>query len=202
MLCITQPRPPIAGLPLHGSDGDDIDFICAVQVHKGELELAVHNPARLAPVLRPSFGRMRRLCLGGVNRLVVMLRQSRADVGKVLDLLQELGAKVAGIDPYTFEAYLKRTGLNAEKYSFDDIANGALEGRHYSLIVCSFALHLVELSKLPMLMFQLAQITDTLLILTPHKRPQLKPEWGWNLQAEILEDRVRARLYRTLGDSA
>lgn len=134
------------------------------------------------------------------------------DLASVLDLacgsgeatlvLQELGAKISGIDPYTFEAYLERTNLHAEKFSFDDIANGILEGRHYSLIVCSFALHLVELSRLPMLMFQLAQVTDTLLILTPHKRPQLKPDWGWNLEAEVLEDRVRARLYRTVGDTA
>jgi SAM-dependent methyltransferase len=132
------------------------------------------------------------------------------DLSSVLDLacgsgeatlvLQELGAKVSGIDPYTFDAFFERTGLHAEKFSFDDIANGVLEGRRYNLIVCSFALHLVEPSKLPMLMFQLAQTTDTLLILTPHKRPNLKPEWGWNLQAEILEDRVRARLYRTLGE--
>ncbi len=135
----------------------------------------------------------------------------KLDLSSVLDLacgsgeatlvLQELGEKVSGIDPYTFEAYLERTGLHAEKFSFDDLANGVLEGRSYSLIVCSFALHLVELSKLPMLMFQLAQVTDTLLILTPHKRPKLKPEWGWNLEQEILEDRVRARLYRTLGDT-
>jgi SAM-dependent methyltransferase len=121
--------------------------------------------------------------------------------GEATLMLQELGARVSGIDPYTFEAFLERTGLHAEKFSFDDIAGGVLEGRRYSLIVCSFALHLVEPSKLPMLMFQLAQITDTLLILTPHKRPQIKSEWGWNLESEILEDRVRARLYRTLGDS-
>jgi SAM-dependent methyltransferase len=122
--------------------------------------------------------------------------------GEATLVLQELGAKVSGIDPYTGQAFLERTGLHAEKFSFDDIANGILEGRTYSLIVCGFALHLVEISKLPMLMFQLAQITDTLLVLTPHKRPQIKPDWGWNLEQEILEDRVRARLYRTLGEHA
>ncbi len=121
--------------------------------------------------------------------------------GEATLVLQELGAKVSGIDPYTGQAFFERTGLNAEKFSFDDIANGVLEGRHYSLIVCSFALHLVELSKLPTLMFQLAQITDTLLILTPHKRPQIKSDWGWNLQAEMLEDRVRARLYQISGSA-
>ncbi len=133
------------------------------------------------------------------------------DLSSVLDLacgsgeatlvLQELGGQVSGIDPYTFEAFFERTNLQAETFSFDQIANGILEGRRYSLIVCSFALHLVENSKLPRLMYQLAQITDTLLVLTPHKRPNLKPEWGWKLEAEVLEDRVRARLYRTSGDT-
>lgn len=128
------------------------------------------------------------------------------DLAKVLDLacgsgeatlvLQELGANVTGIDPYTFEAYLERTKLEAERLTFDEIANGILEGRAYSLIVCSFALHLVEISKLPTLLYQLGQITETLVILTPHKRPQIKPIWGWNLQSEVLEDRVRARLYQ------
>ena len=122
--------------------------------------------------------------------------------GEVTLVLQELGAKVSGIDPYTFKAYLERTSLQAEQFSFDDISNGILEGRNYSLIVCSFALHLVEISRLPILMFQLAQVSDTLLILTPHKRPQIKPEWGWKLVTEVLEDRVRARLYRTSGDTA
>jgi SAM-dependent methyltransferase len=119
--------------------------------------------------------------------------------GEATLVLQALGAKVSGIDPFTGQAFLERTNLHAEPFSFDDIANGKLEGRKYSLIVCSFALHLLESSKLPRLLFQLAQITDTLLILTPHKRPQLKPIWGWNLEQEILEDRVRARLYRTIG---
>jgi SAM-dependent methyltransferase len=130
----------------------------------------------------------------------------KLDLSNVLDLacgsgeatlvLQELGAVVSGIDPYTFKAYLERTTLQAEQFSFDDIANGILEGRRYSCIVCSFALHLVEVSKLPALLYQLVQITDTLVILTPHKRPQIKPDWGWKLESELLEDRVRARLYK------
>ena len=107
------------------------------------------------------------------------------------------GGQVTGIDPFTFEAFQKRIGLEAEQFSFEDIANGALEGRRFSLIVCSFALHLVEVSRLPTVAFQLAQIAERLLILTPHKRPNLKAEWGWNLESEVLEARVRARLYRT-----
>src|SRR5574341_902310 len=63
--------------------------------------------------------------------------------GEVTLALRELGAKhIQGIDPYTGAAYEKRTGQTAEKYSFADLADGALAGRKYSLIVCSFALHL------------------------------------------------------------
>jgi SAM-dependent methyltransferase len=116
--------------------------------------------------------------------------------GEISSVILEHGGRVTGIDPFTFEAYQKRTGLEAEQFSFEDIANGALEHRRFSLIVCSFALHLVEVSRLPTVAFQLARISDALLILTPHKRPNLKAEWGWNLGSEVLEARVRARLYR------
>jgi SAM-dependent methyltransferase len=117
--------------------------------------------------------------------------------GEVSSVILKHGGSVTGIDPFTFEAYQKRTGLEAERWTFEDIANGALEGRRFSLIVCSFALHLVEVSRLPTVAYQLAQIADTLLVLTPHKRPNLKQEWGWKLESETLEARVRARLYRT-----
>lgn len=117
--------------------------------------------------------------------------------GEVTLLLRELGsAHVQGIDPYTSAAYLERTGQPAERYTFEDIAAGALLGRRYGLIVCSFALHLVDESRLPLLAYQLAALSDTLLILTPHKRPHLKPEWGWQLNGEFVETRVRARWYQ------
>jgi SAM-dependent methyltransferase len=116
--------------------------------------------------------------------------------GEVSSVILKRGGMVTGIDPFTFDAFRARTGLEAEQFSFEDIADGALEGRRFSLIVCSFALHLAEASRLPTVAFQLAQTADTLLILTPHKRPNLKPEWGWNLESEMLEARVRARLYR------
>jgi hypothetical protein len=130
------------------------------------------------------------------------------DSSRVLDLaagsgeatlaLVEVGAKqVDGIDPYTFEAYERRTGQVAEPFSFEDVAAGALSGRQYSLIVCSFALHLCEPSRLPTLCYQLSLVAPSLLILTPHKRPHLRPQWGWELMGEELIERVRSRFYRT-----
>ena len=132
----------------------------------------------------------------------------RPDLAHVLDLaagsgeatlaLRELGAgQIDGIDPYTAEAYRERTGRSAERFTFEDIAAGALAGRRYSLIVCSFALHLCEPSRLPLVAQQLGLVGDALLILTPHKRPTVKAEWGWELIGENAVQRVRARMYRS-----
>ncbi len=128
------------------------------------------------------------------------------DLAQVLDLacgsgevtlaLRALGAgTIDGVDPYTRPAYLLRTGQVAEPFSFEQVAAGALDGRRYSLIVCSYALHLLAPSRLPQLAYQLSRLAPTLLVLTPHKRPALRPEWGWGLAGEMVVDRVRARLY-------
>jgi SAM-dependent methyltransferase len=116
--------------------------------------------------------------------------------GEVTLALRELGATaVHGIDPFTYRAYAERTGDLAERYTFEQIAAGALAGRSYSAIVCSFALHLLAPSWLPALAAQLSLISDTLLVLTPHKRPLLKPEWGWACAGELVAERVRVRYY-------
>src|SRR4051794_17408381 len=107
----------------------------------------------------------------------------RPDLSRVLDLaagsgeatlaLRELGAaEVDGIDPYTAAAYEARTGRPAAALSFEDVAVGALAARPaYSLVVCSFALHLCEPSRLPGVAAALALVSPALLVVTPHKRP-------------------------------
>jgi len=128
------------------------------------------------------------------------------DLSRVLDLacgsgeatlcLRELGAAhIEGADPFTGAAFRARTGLDAHRWSFGDIAAGAMAGRRYSLIVCSFALHLAERSRLAGICRALADAAPALLILTPHKRPELRAQWGWALRGELVEERVRARLY-------
>jgi SAM-dependent methyltransferase len=135
----------------------------------------------------------------------------RPDISRVLDLacgsgeatlaLRELGASVVeGVDPYTAQAYQSRTGQSVESLTFEAIAAGALAGRRYSLVVCSYALHLLEPSRLPRLAYQLSRVAPGLLVLTPHKRPAIQPAWGWRLAGEQVIERVRARLYQS-GDS-
>ena len=118
--------------------------------------------------------------------------------GEATLALRELGAEqVSGIDPYTAAAYAERTGQSAETFTFEAIAAGALDGRRYSLIVCSYALHLLEPSRLPGLAYQLSRVAPGLLVLTPHKRPDLRPAWGWHLVGELRVERVRARYYQS-----
>lgn len=138
-----------------------------------------------------------------------MIAQWHLDLSKVLDLaagggeitaaLQELGYhNIQGMDPHTAELYAKRTGKPAAKDSFQDIAKAQSDvlNQKFSIIICSFAMHLLEPSWLPALLSQLGQMSDTLLIISPHKRPAIRPEWGWKQVAELTEDRVHARLYR------
>lgn len=142
-----------------------------------------------------------------VKSLEQAVKQWPLDLADVLDLaagsgeatlaLRALGAKrIDGIDPYTAGAYQARTGATAAQIGFDEIAAGALAGRGYSLIVCSFAMHLCPTSRLPGLVWQLRQVGKSMLIVTPHKRPILRPEWGWELTRELLIERVRTRLYQ------
>ena len=106
-------------------------------------------------------------------------------------------SKIDAIDPYTHEAYRQRTGRPAEKFSFENIADGCLAGRKYDTIVCSFAMHLVDESRLPTLCYQLSVIAENLIVITPIKRPEVKDAWGWSLESETMEHRVRCRVYRS-----
>ena len=121
-----------------------------------------------------------------------------AGTGEATLALTEMGAaRVDATDPYTYEAYESRVGRPAERLGFEDVAAGALAGRRYSLVVCSFALHLCEASRLPAVAYQLSLLAPSLLVLTPHKRPMIRPEWGWVLEGERVVERVRSRWYRS-----
>src|SRR4051794_34694185 len=126
------------------------------------------------------------------------------DLSRVLDLaagsgeatlaLRDVGAaEIEACDPYLFALYERRVGRSCERFSFEDVGAGALAGRQYRLIVCSFALHLVDLSRLPMVCMQLALIAPALLVLTPHKRPEIREQWGWRPADEFIWARVRSR---------
>eukprot|EP00750_Incisomonas_marina_P015552 INCI18365.1.p1 GENE.INCI18365.1~~INCI18365.1.p1 ORF type:complete len:757 (+),score=98.09 INCI18365.1:25-2295(+) len=108
--------------------------------------------------------------------------------------------RIEGADPYTYDAYAKRVGRGpAERVSFADIQAGHLEGRRYSLIISSFALHLLtDKSQLWATMLQLSFVARHLIVMTPHKRPELQDKMGFVLLDEVREERIRVRLYQSV----
>ena len=100
---------------------------------------------------------------------------------------------IIGCDPYTFDLYTKNTSKKCLKYDFKDIANGKITD-NFNYIICSFALHLCPASLLDTVLFNLALISENLIIVTPNKKPEIKNYW--TLEKEIIKDRVRLRIYK------
>lgn len=104
---------------------------------------------------------------------------------------------VSGMDPYTENAYRSRTGKDAGNFTFAQISNGDVSTSSYSLIVCSFAMHLLQASELPLMLLQLAVIAPNLVIISPNKKPVVELAMGWSLLEEIEISRVKARLFQS-----
>lgn len=94
--------------------------------------------------------------------------------GEVTLALRELGYEIAAAtDPFTAEAYRRRSGLSCLPWSFDDLIRGRLDGE-FTAIISSFALHLCPPKQLYPLAYQLFRHAPQLVIITPHKRPALE----------------------------
>ena len=114
--------------------------------------------------------------------------QERIDYTKVLDLacgggevaliLRGCGfAHTTGCDPFTRQLFVKNTGLPCFDYAFEDIVKGKLSASvdgQFSAIISSFALHLCPEKMLYSLVNQLFMLTKNIVVITPHKRPQLE----------------------------
>ncbi|WWC72069.1 uncharacterized protein I206_106029 [Kwoniella pini CBS 10737] len=151
-------------------------------------------------------------------------------------LPKNFGIDIIATDPYTSPAYTERTTRPCHELSFTDLANGLLppnlssisdEGQPiWDMIICSFALHLVTSpSELFALLYELSGKAKWLVIVAPHKKPEIKETWGWlrydiaswspagegklyaggkgnedddeETELEIIRDKVKLRLYRS-----
>ena len=121
--------------------------------------------------------------------------------GEVTRVLQSVGAsRVTGCDPYTFDLYTQQTACPCLQLSFKDVIKTGLPGR-YSVIISSFALHLCPAKDLFLLTWNLLQAAPLLVVLTPHKRPELEllPGIGLAWEDFALTSRgkkVRCKAYR------
>lgn len=117
---------------------------------------------------------------------------------------------VFATDPYTEPAFRQQhKDISFMPLSFaqcDEIPDS-----DFTLTICSFAMHLITSpSELWSCLDALSRKSKWLLIISPHKKPEIKNTvWGWsrwdtkkweqddNDVAEILQERVRGRLYRS-----
>ena len=118
--------------------------------------------------------------------------------GEVTRAAIELKAReVVGVDPYTYDAYERETGLTCLRYNFAEIIGGALDAHrtsvmldhipHYDVVICSFAMHLCPLEQLYALTYTLFKYTEEVIIITPHKRPELELISGVSLRESAIE---------------
>lgn len=127
--------------------------------------------------------------------------------GRVLDLacgsgeatlaiaaLGDAERRFVGCDPYTGAAWRARVEYPLLTHDFAAIAAGALDGEgRFDLLVCSFALHLVERSRLPGILWALSRAGRELLLLSPHKRPAV--EHAFDQIDGFEHERVRVRRF-------
>ena len=112
--------------------------------------------------------------------------------GEVSLILQGLGfEKAIGCDPFTYKLFEKNTGTPCWRFSFEEVVKGKLVAKYppqyntskkpFSSIICSFGMHLCPEKMLQPLAFQLFMLSETLVIITPHKRPVLEDIEGVQL---------------------
>ena len=120
--------------------------------------------------------------------------------GEVYRTLQGKGfaaEDLTACDPFTQAAFERRTGFVCRTDSFADVAAGSLSEFSFDRVVCAYALHLCEPSRLPAVCLALAMCAPELCVITPHKRPEIAPAWGWQLRKEEYDQgfRIRTRRY-------
>ncbi len=96
--------------------------------------------------------------------------------GEVSKVWKDLGhTNFLASDAYTHKLYAKKLKKPCAAYSFDDFLRGNFEFPHtFSSIVCSFALHLCPEEWLFTVTENLFVYSPNIVIITPHKRPELE----------------------------
>jgi hypothetical protein len=135
--------------------------------------------------------------------------QHRIDCSKVLDFCSGGGEvtlilrgllgehfnneNILGTDPFTTKLYKKNTDCACLPYNFEEVIKGRLtkklgynpeEEPIFTAIICSFAMHLCPEKQLYPLVSQLFLLSKNIVIITPHKRPQLEDLTGVQLTFE------------------
>lgn len=136
------------------------------------------------------------------NAIQSLIKDKCLQYKTVLDLAAGTGevtlalpqSQVTGVEPFLTTAYIKNTKCPCLPLLFEDIAEGKLKGC-WEAVVCSYALHLVEDSWLPRILYSLAAISSNLYVISPHKKPFIN-HFCWELKEYLIRDRVHLRHFK------
>ncbi|KAH8104502.1 hypothetical protein BXZ70DRAFT_590715 [Cristinia sonorae] len=120
--------------------------------------------------------------------------------------------QILAADPFTAEAFKARTSLNCSTFSFQEIADGSLAALLNAGTEPSQDNQQAEQKVLFALLWELSLRSRWLVVLAPHKKPEIKMGWGWvkwdakvwtecpmaQSDGEFLQDRVHCRVYRSV----
>ena len=111
-----------------------------------------------------------------------------AGSGEVSRALLEAGVQqITGSDPYTQALYTRQTGRPCYNWDFQTVLSWKSTEHQFSSIISSFAMHLCPQEALFPLCWNLLQMAPILIIITPHKRPEIEKMPGFKL---IWEDKA------------
>ncbi len=130
----------------------------------------------------PHFAQIRQLIVQNENRIDYSAALDFCcGSGEVTQVIRELEyTSTTASDPFTQKAYEQHIDQVCYNWSFEEVIKGKMKGM-YSAIICSFAMHLCPEEQLFPLCYQLFQHSPQLVIITPHKRPELEKLEGIEL---------------------
>ena len=96
---------------------------------------------------------------------------------------------IHGTDPYFNNKY---TTYN---YSFEDIAIGKLQ-KKYDIAICCYAFHLINPKWIFNFLNELANVTNTFIIITPSKKISINHS-SWSISKELRIDKITLIILKT-----
>jgi hypothetical protein len=166
----------------------------AIRNHYADLGVEGYYLAEGAGYSNPHFPQVRQLLIQNAHRIDFShALDFCCGSGEVSRVVKELGFPLpAASDPYTGNAYSRNFGTPCLSFSFNDIIRGHLNA-NFSTIICSFALHLCPEKQLYPLVHALLCCAPQLVVISPHKRPDLSRISGISVEFEDVSPTDRGK---------
>lgn len=98
-------------------------------------------------------------------------------------------------DPYLWDVYTKKFGIECYPYSFQDIAKNGIN-ENFDTIICSYALHLCPKSYMNNLLYNISISCEWFVVISPSKYPIISDYF--ELYSSSIINRTHVRIYKSL----